>query len=335
MDNLTHTLTGVALSKAGLDRFARGTYPTWLLLVGANSPDVDTLFAQSGARYLEIHRGLTHSLAFAPVLAAITAGVVWLAHRRWKKDQPYPWLPSFSLALVGALSHLLMDFITPYGTRVFAPFSWQRLAWEICPVLDLWQMMVILVVLILPWLFRIISEEIGARRGTFRPAAIAVLIFLAAWWGFRATAHARAVSLLDAHIYRGHDPKRVSAFPDTGNPLLWHGVVDTGETLEELEVNLLEDFDPTRSRSFFPPEPSPALEAAKNTRTVRAFLDFAVYPWSYVERTETGSQVVFRDLRYEYGTMKIRRGAAARVILDEQYRVLREEFEFRPSWQIR
>lgn len=335
MDNLTHTLTGVALSKAGLDRFARGTYPTWLLVLGANSPDIDTLFAQSGARYLEVHRGLSHSLAFAPVLAAITMGVVWLIHRRWKKDTPYPWLPSFLLALAGALSHVLMDFITPYGTRVLAPFSSARLAWDICPVIDLWQLMVILVVLTLPWLFRIISEEIGAQRGSFRPASIAVLIFLVAWWGVRATAHTRAVALLDSHIYRGRDPKRVSAFPDTGSPLLWHGVVDTGETFEELEVNLLQDFDPTRSRSFFPPEPSPALDAAKNTRTVRAFLDFAVYPWSYVERTETGYQVVFRDLRYEYAIMNIRKGAAARVILDEQYRVLEEKFEFRPSWQIR
>src|SRR5260221_14282378 len=99
MDNLTHTLTGVALSKAGLDRVARGTYPTWLVVRGANSPDTDTFFAQQGARYLEIHRGLSHSLAFAPVLVAITAGEVWLAHRRGKKDQPYPWLPSFLMAL--------------------------------------------------------------------------------------------------------------------------------------------------------------------------------------------------------------------------------------------
>lgn len=335
MDNITHTLAGVALSKAGLERYARNTYPTWLLLLGANSPDIDVFFATSGAGYLEVHRGLTHSLAFAPVMAAITAGVMFLFHRKLKKDQPYPWLPAFLIALAGALSHVLMDYITPYGTRVWAPFSWQRISWDICPVLDIWQLIVILAIFIVPWLFRLISEEIGAKRGSFQPAAIAVLVFLPCWWGVRATTHARAMASLESHIYRGMDPRRVSAYPDMSSPFLWHGVVDIKESLEELEVNLTEDFDPTRSRSFYPPDPSPALDAAKHTRTVRAFLDFAVYPWSYVERQENEHEVVFRDLRYEYGTMKIRKGAVARVRLDNQLRVLEEGFEFRPSAPVR
>src|ERR1017187_4677959 len=140
MDNITHTITGIALSQAGLKRFGLGTYPTWLLILGANGPDIDVFaaYGNHGARYLQVHRGATHSFLGAPFLAITAAAIMWLFHRKYRrkhpKDQPYPWLPSFLLALAGVLSHLLMDFVTPYGTRLLWPFSSARLAWDIFPV---------------------------------------------------------------------------------------------------------------------------------------------------------------------------------------------------------
>jgi len=47
MDNLTHTLTGLALSQAGLNRwYAR---PGLLLIVAANIPDIDIVTITRGA----------------------------------------------------------------------------------------------------------------------------------------------------------------------------------------------------------------------------------------------------------------------------------------------
>src|SRR5207247_9895222 len=67
------------------------------------------------------------------------------------------------------------------------------------------------------------------------------------------------------------------------------------------------------------------------TRVGRAFLDFAAYPYTYVDKKEDGVEVVMRDLRYEYGTLKIRKGAVARVRLDERLNVVNERFSFRDS----
>jgi inner membrane protein len=335
MDNFTHALTGIAMSQAGLNRFARSSYPTWLLFWGSNAPDIDVFWALSGGpQYLDVHRGFSHSLGGAPVVALPVVGLVWALHRWRKRDTPFPWLAAWLLAIAGALQHVLLDFLTPYGTRLFSPFNEIRYAYGILPVVDLWLGAGLLAATILPFLFRLISEEIGAGKASFRPAATFMLMLFIAWGGLRALAYMRAHALLDAHLFKGMTPRRFSAYPDMGSPFIWHAVIDLGSSLEVKEMNLLRDFDPTRTRSYFAPEPHPALDAARKTRTMRSFLAFAVYPYGYVETKEAGYEVVYRDLRYEVGTF-LTRGAVARVELDSQFNVLQESFHFRDSKPVR
>ncbi len=107
-------------------------------------------------------------------------------------------------------------------------------------------------------------------------------------------------------------------------------VVDTGSTLERADVNVFEEFHPTRARAFYPPDPQPALEVARRTRTARVFLNFAAYPYTYVDRTENGYEVVFRDLRFDAGGVG-RRGFVARVVLNDRLQVVRESFAFQDA----
>jgi inner membrane protein len=68
MENLAHTLFGLALAKAGLER----TTPlaTTALVISSNLPDADVIVRVRGiTSYLEHHRGLTHSLVGLVVLA--------------------------------------------------------------------------------------------------------------------------------------------------------------------------------------------------------------------------------------------------------------------------
>ena len=112
MDNITHTLTAVALSQAGLNRKTR--FATLALVVGANLPDIDLVWAHGGsASYLKHHRGITHSFLGITVLAALLAAIIYFAGRRAapKKNAPpldARWL--FFLCWIGTASHLLMDF---------------------------------------------------------------------------------------------------------------------------------------------------------------------------------------------------------------------------------
>jgi inner membrane protein len=72
MDNLTHTLTGVLLARAGLNRVAPRA--TLTLVLAVNAPDIDVVARWRGSlAYLHYHRGPTHSLAALPVLAALVA----------------------------------------------------------------------------------------------------------------------------------------------------------------------------------------------------------------------------------------------------------------------
>ena len=70
MENLAHTLFGLALAKAGLER----TTPlaTTALVISSNFPDIDVVTRVRGlSTYLEHHRGLTHSLVGIAVLGAV------------------------------------------------------------------------------------------------------------------------------------------------------------------------------------------------------------------------------------------------------------------------
>ena len=59
MDNLTHSLVGLAAAKAGLER--RTPYAAFACVAAANLPDIDIIALAGGpAFYLKHHRGITH-----------------------------------------------------------------------------------------------------------------------------------------------------------------------------------------------------------------------------------------------------------------------------------
>ncbi len=334
MDNLTHTLVGIALSRAGGSRL--GPYATGLLVLACNAPDIDVVARLgSGATFLANHRGITHALLVAPLLAVTVAGLFLGGHKLARASGRFRFAPAFLTALGGILfGHLFLDWTTNYGTRLLLPFSGRWLASDAVPIIDGWLLLVLAASLTLPLLFRLISEEIGAHRAGGRGAAIFALVFLLVWFGFRGLCHARAVAVLESRTYHGLEPRRVGAFASLANPFHWHGVVETAEAWEVAEVELLEEFDPTRTRTYHPPDPSTALEAARRTRTARIFLDFARFPYSYVEVAEDGYEVVLRDLRFEFG-VNGQKGFVARIRLNRGLALIEEDFRFRPTKPVR
>src|ERR1700689_2998079 len=123
MDPLTHSVTGIFLGRAGLNRFCEQA--PWILVLAANAPDIDivTLFGGS-LTYLHYHRHLTHSLAALPVMALLPVLAVRLFTRK-----PFRWLAAYGISFVAVVSHLLLDYTNIYGIRFLLPFSgrWFRL----------------------------------------------------------------------------------------------------------------------------------------------------------------------------------------------------------------
>ena len=72
---------------------------------------------------------------------------------------------------------------------------------------------------------------------------------------------------LNARLYDGDDPVRVSAFPYWLNPFQWYGVVETPAFFATMQVDsLVPDVDPDgRMRIQRKPEETPVTLAAKSS----------------------------------------------------------------------
>lgn len=321
------------MSHAGLNRKTR--FATLVIVVGANLPDIDAVSRfDSSATYLKYHRGITHSILGVMVLGVILAGVSYYLARKAAPRRSAPpvnprWLLVCSLLATG--SHLLLDFSNSYGVRPFLPFSGRWYAWDIMFIVD--PLLIILLVMgfAVPALFRLISEEVGARKSGFRRGAIFALCSLVVLWGVRDFAHRRVLAMLDAHTYSQENPRQIGAFPVPVNPFEWTGVVETDSAFHVLAANALaSDVDAERTRVFRKAEPVPALDAAMRTRTASIFLDFARFPWGNVEESDDGYEVTLRDLRFVRSAMSPR-GFVVDVGLDKNLRVRSESFRFSAS----
>src|SRR5690348_1662535 len=188
MDNLTHSLAAVAMSQAGLNRKTR--FATFTLIVGANLPDTDLVATFGGAStYLKFHRGITHSILGAAILATALGAIVYFAGRKAPQSKkggpPVDWKWLMIISWIALASHVLMDFTNSYGVRPFLPFSGQWYAWDIMPIIDLILWAILILGLTLPPLFRLISEEVGAAKTKPRGGAIFALCGMLALWGVR------------------------------------------------------------------------------------------------------------------------------------------------------
>lgn len=141
MDNLTHSLVGLAAAKAGLERVSPGA--TVLAIVAANAPDADIVTLYAGQfTYLEHHRGITHSLIGAAVIA-IALPVVFYAGDRLVStfSRRRPRARFFGLLVTSLLlsaSHLLLDYTNNYGVRPLLPWDSRWFYGDLVFIFDPW-----------------------------------------------------------------------------------------------------------------------------------------------------------------------------------------------------
>ena len=326
MDNLTHTLLGATLSRAGLNRLA--PQAGWLMVAAANIPDADVVSGLHGAVcYLDYHRGWTHSVPWSPVVALGPLLIWWLLVRR-SRPGPRQWLGAYTASFLGVASHFLLDWLNVYGIRLLLPFraDWFRL--DLLNIIDIWVWIILGLGVLGPFLARLVNAEIGARSGPGRAGAWMVLVLLGLYIFARSETHARAVAILESRLYNGETPRRTAATPGPVNPLRWRGLVETSDAWRIVDVDLLREFDPESGQVFYKPEPSVAIDAARKTETARVFLGFASFPvWRIVPipDPEGGVSVRVGDIRF--GDPGEGRFEAA-FLLDAGRRVVRQGFEF-------
>jgi inner membrane protein len=299
MDNLTHSLVGMVLSRAGLNRVA--PQAGWVLLAAANLPDIDIVSGLVGpATYLRIHRGWTHSLLGAPFLALLPL-LLWRLLVRKPLARQGRWLATFTVSLIGVLSHLLLDWLNVYGVRLLTPFSGDWLRLDLVYIIDIWLWAILIVGVAAPMLARLVSGEIGAQSGSGRGAAWLALGLAGAYLMLRVTLHAQATTTLDARLHQGRPAIRVAAFPTPINPMEWVGLAETADFYRVYPMNMSGDFDPDRGRTLYKTASSAVPDAVRQTATVQVMNDFAQFPLWRVAPTsgpDGGTMVTLTDLRF-------------------------------------
>jgi inner membrane protein len=354
MEPVTHFLFGAAMGRAGLNR--KTALATATLTLAAEAPDLDVLSRFGGSAFgLNHHRGFTHSFLGIPLLAAVVVAFIYLLWRlRGRKSRnpnlPPRWGLLFAYACLAGLSHLLLDFTNNYGVRPFWPFSERWYSWDIVFIVEPVILVVLTLGLILPALFSLINEEIGARSKDAMPrgrlAATLALLAVFACWGLRDFEHRRAVAALQSRNYQGVDALRVSAYPYWVNPFRWYGVVETPAFFATMDVDSLNfssmspEVDPEAQMQIrYKPEETPVTLAAKKTYLGRVYLSWAQYPVTETEQlandplandpignARAAYVVRFRDLRYDYPERNASALLGATVFLTRDLQVVEERF---------
>ncbi len=183
MDTITHAIGGGLLGKAYFsnDKNAfKGRVAILAVTLGSVFPDSDILieaFSHDPLAIAKIHRGFTHSFVGLPIFAAVFAWLTRWLLRRWGRDCP-SMAVLFMAYAVGIASHILLDGMTSFGTRMWMPISNARVAWDLLFIIDFSFSAILLVPQIVAWVYSGREKSIQKAAGMW---ALCGMGAFAAW----------------------------------------------------------------------------------------------------------------------------------------------------------
>jgi inner membrane protein len=249
-------------------------------VVAAELPDLDYLWPAGDAvlRTLQAHRGPSHALLAAPLVAAAATAVAKLAFRGARLA------PVYGMAVVAVIfGHLLPDLWTGWGTRLGIPFSDARLALDWTMVIDPLVTLPLLAGALWAW----------RRRDRWRRAILVGLAVATAYVGARVALREG----LAARVAARYPAAATAVFPAMLRVATWRYVAVEGEEIAAGTVALGGAIvEEARHRAV----EGELTAAERGVETVREALAWARYPLVRVTRAAT-TTVRIADLRYHLG----------------------------------
>jgi inner membrane protein len=316
MDTLTHALSGAVLGRAtaGLGGSALSVRRrVWFGFFVAAFPDIDFLLRPfvEPITFLNLHRGVTHSILLLPLWTLLLA---WISGRFSRNYHIRDYL---ALAAMALAIHIGADVITAYGTMIFAPFSNYKATIPTTFIIDPWFTGILVAGLVMSWF----------RRSSRLPAIIS-LMALVGYVGFQYTLHHSAKELGSRHAQaQGVKEYRPTALPQPLSPFNWNIFIETEETYQLAAVNLRRKKDepaaPTAGwirrllASYRPPddlrwqtfhkfgpapEQRPLARAAWHSDAMADYRKFARFPRLLgIDQNDGAICAWFMDLRFTMG----------------------------------
>lgn len=206
MDPITHAALGAAGAQALFGKYSK-SIPWQVGALAGMMPDLDIILgSRSDPLRIELwHRHFTHSLAFIPYGALLTALVLMVFHAYRQQ-----WRLVLAAALTGYATHGLLDACTSYGTVLLWPWRMQRIQWDIVSIIDPW----ITFPLVLGTAWSVIHQE--------RYAVRLGLGFAGLFLAFNTLQHQRAMDAVHAYAKTRHlHPQAIRALPDLASSTHW------------------------------------------------------------------------------------------------------------------
>ena len=127
MDNLTHSLVGLAAAKAGLERLSPGA--TTLCVLAANAPDADVVVGLFSDRWalLQHHRGITHSILGVLILAVLLPlffyACDFIISKLTRRSVRVKFGGLLLASVIVSFTHPFLDWTNNYGIRLLLPWN--------------------------------------------------------------------------------------------------------------------------------------------------------------------------------------------------------------------
>lgn len=288
MDNLAHTLAGIAIADAGLKR--KTAFATTTLAIAANLPDIDVLIylVGDGVDALAFRRGWTHGVLAMIVLPLVLTGLVlaWSRLRAPRSTAPpldARWL--LILSAIGVWSHPLLDLLNTYGVRLLMPFSGRWFYGDALFIIDVWM-----------WSALLLGIIVARWRHTPVPAQIAIAA-LGVYIAGMAVSSRWGRTVVERQATNGR-ASRVMVSPVPVTPFERRVVRDVGSAYETGALSL-----GTRARYNADTEVPTGRETlaaslAAETEDGIKFLSWSRFPRFIVEADGPEPVVRISDMRY-------------------------------------
>jgi inner membrane protein len=310
MDTITHGLLAAAVAQLGF-RQRIGRDASWMAAAAAVSPDLDvfvgpliTSMGGNGNNHLFEHRGLSHSLLLAPLIAAAVAGAWWLGRRlilrRRQPDDsspaPAPFWLIYACTLLALITHPLLDWCTPYGTELLAPLSGTRYAADCISIVDFLFTGILILGLVACLATRRLlpRKEPQSSLMLGRAGFVLALAYLGAGYVLHneAVTEARA-RLPDSRIVR------VDAYPALGTIFTWRVVVEADDTWTAMRIRPLAKVHGPPPTETARKQVGPWIDRARELPQVQEYEWFAMGRVRAAYREVGGLHLVeFGDMRY-------------------------------------
>jgi inner membrane protein len=285
MDSITQIVLGAAIGEIIAGRKVGYRAAIWGA-IGGTIPDLDVLSALflNPVDYLAAHRGFSHSVFFAFLVAPVLAFIPTKIYSKHSADY-IDWLKVLFWSL---FTHPILDTFTGYGTQLFNPFS--DFAFEINSIfiIDPLYTIPLLICLIISIRTPIADQK---RYKWIKLGLTVSTLYLVTTLGLKLIAHQNIKNQATAS---GIEINRMMSIPGPFSSLLWRGLIETDDGFYQGYYSIFDNKN-KRIDFHFLPHTSDKLNPIRETLAVQRLEWFSKGYYSVQAENDT---FIFNDLRF-------------------------------------